>query len=164
MILSDNENGKKQIEKMELDYFLEAYGCQTAEELIFVNASEHPDFWCKRADGSLIGVELTKVMSQYDGTETDVVDKIYERIESKKGLASEKTILVLQCLDCPLSAIRNLLDESLIKDYISYGFEEIWLADYTGIDAYDDIELFCLCPEERWGYYQRPNPTRKPYG
>lgn len=164
MILLDNENGKKHIEMMDLDYFVEAYGYHTGEELIPIKASEHPDFWCQRADGSIIGVELTKMMRDHADTETDVVDKIYERIERKQGLASEKAILVLQCVDSPLSAIKHFLDESLMNDFVSYGFEEIWLADYTGIEAYGDIELFCLCPEERWGYYQRPNPARKPYG
>ncbi len=163
MIL-DNENGKKHAERIELDYFVEAYRYHTGEELIPVKASEHPDFWCERASGSLMGIELTMVVKDSDDAEADVIDKIYERLERKKGLASEKTILVLQSVDWSLSEIKRLLDESLMDDFMSYGFGEIWLADYTGIDAYGDIELFCLCPEEQWGYYQRPNPGRKPYG
>jgi len=51
-----------------------------------------------------------------------------------------------------------------IKDFESYGFDEIWIADYTGLEAYGDIELFCLYPSEWWGFYERPNPYAKPYG
>ena len=163
-MLLNNENGKKHLESMDLDYFVEAYGYHTGEELLPVKASEHPDFKCQRADGSIISVELTKVMRDPADTATDVIDKIYERLEKKKGLASERTILVLQCFSCLLSEHRYFLDESLMDNFDSYGFEEIWLADYTGIEAYGDIELFCLCPKERWGYYQRPFPERKPYG
>lgn len=162
MMLLDNENGKKHIEMMELDYFIEAYEHSTGEKLILIGVAEPPDFICQRADGSIIGIELTKVMR--DSTETDALDKIYERLERKKGLASENIILVLHLVDCPIAELEYLLDESLKNDFGSYEFEEIWLADYTDIEAYGDIELFCLCPEERWGYYQRPNPERKPYG
>ena len=49
-------------------------------------------------------------------------------------------------------------------DFRSYGFDEIWIADYTGLEAYGDIELFCLYPPEWWGFYERENPGRKPYG
>jgi hypothetical protein len=162
MMLLDNENGKKHIEKMELDYFIEAYEHSTVEKLIPVGVAEPPDFICQREDGSIIGIELTKVMRE--PAETDALDKIYERLERKKGLASENIFLVLQLVDCPIAELEYLLDESLKNDFGSYEFVEIWLADFTGIDAYGDIELFCLFPSYRWGYYQRPNPGRKPYG
>jgi hypothetical protein len=50
------------------------------------------------------------------------------------------------------------------SDFAGYGFVEIWIADYTGIEAYRDIELFGLAPVRWWGYHQRQNPYRKPYG
>lgn len=167
MIL-DNENGKKHVERMELDYFVDAYGYAIGEKLTPIAATESPDFKCQRADGTVIGLELTKVMNSLENednmTGVEALDKVYESLERKKGLASEKIILVLQLVDCPISELKYLLDESLAKDFGSYGFVDIWLADYTGIEAYGDIELFCLYPSEHWGYYQRPNPKRKPYG
>lgn len=163
MIL-DNENGKKHIERMELDYFIDAYEYSQCEQLVPIKAYESPDFYCQRADGSIIGIELTKVIRDFAGTEMDALDKIYEALEKKKGLTTEKTILVLQLVDCPIAELEYLLDESLKNDFGSYRFVEIWLADYTGIEAYGDIELFCLYPSEQWGYYQRPYPERKPYG
>ena len=44
------------------------------------------------------------------------------------------------------------------------GFLEVWLADYTGIEAYGDIELFGLKPEKYWGFHERESPSLKPYG
>ncbi|MBT9538053.1 MAG: hypothetical protein IVZ94_07965 [Nitrospirae bacterium] len=166
MIL-DNENGKKHIERMELDYFIEAYEHSRGEKLVPVKAYESPDFYCQRADGTVIGLELTQIMNSLeseDMTGTEARDKLYESLERKKGLTTEKIILVLQLVGCPISELKYLLDESLAKDFGSYGFVEIWLADYTGIEAYGDIELFCLYPSEQWGYYQRQYPEQKPYG
>lgn len=161
MIL-DNENGRKHVERMEFDYFVEAYEYFKGERLVPVGVAEPPDFICQRPDGSVIGIELTKVIR--DTTETGALDKICERLEKKRGLASEDVILVLQLVDCPITELEYLLDESLKNYFSSYGFVEIWLADSTGIETYGDIELFCLCPKECWGYYQRANPKRKPYG
>ena len=41
-------------------------------------------------------------------------------------------------------------------------FLEFWIVDYTGIEAYDNVELFCVYPDTRYGYYERP--FQKPYG
>lgn len=167
MIL-DNENEKKHVERMELDYFVDAYEFAIGEKLTPIAATESPDFYCQRADGTVIGLELTKVMNSLESedymTGMEALDKLYESLDRKKGLASENIILVLQLVDCPIAELEYLLDESLKNDFGSCGFAEIWLADYTGIEACGDIELFCLYPSEQWGYYQRPYPERKPYG
>jgi len=167
MILN-NANGEKHIECMELDYFVDAYEYAMGEKLTPIAATEAPDFKCQRADGTIIGLELTKVMNSLESednmTGMEALDKLYESLERKKGLATGKIILVLQLVDCQISELKYLLDESLANDFGSYGFVEIWLADYTGMEAYGDIELFCLYPIEHWGYYQRPYPERKPYG
>ena len=121
------------------------------KKLVPVKAYESPDFYCQRADGTVIGLELTQIMNSLeseDMTGTEARDKLYESLERKKGLTTEKIILVLQLVGCPISELKYLLDESLAKDFGSYGFVEIWLADYTGIEAYGDIELFCLYPLE----------------
>ncbi len=46
----------------------------------------------------------------------------------------------------------------------SYGFDEIWIADYTCEEAYGAIDLFCLHPPEWWGYYERHGHSWKSYG
>lgn len=176
MIIIDSENRKKHVEREELYYFIGAYKYSKDEELLPIEATEAPDFICKREDGSIIGVELTKIIRDPDAKFFDSLnhkeymdgltaqDRIYKALEKKKGLGSDKVILVLQLFDCPLSELITFLNESLQDDFVSYGFAEIWVADYIGLKAYGDIELFCLHPPERWGYYQRPYPNRKPYG
>ncbi|MFH1702486.1 MAG: hypothetical protein ABIB41_03500 [Nitrospirota bacterium] len=175
-MIINNENGKKHIERDELNYFLDAYNYSQDDKLLPIATSEAPDFICQRADGSMIGIELTKIMRDPNTAFIDsldykdymdgltALDKIYEALEKKRGLASSKVILVMQLVDCPLAELILFLDEKLQNDFASYGFMEIWLADFTGVEAYGDIELFCIHPFERWGYYQRPYPDRKPYG
>jgi len=83
--------------------------------------------------------------------------------ESKRRQADWKlkdnTILVVQTMDCPLRLLEPELEPDLFRDH---GFEEVWLADYSELEAYDNIELFCLHPTALWGRY---SPERgKPYG
>ena len=75
----------------------------------------------------------------------------------------EHTILVLQIMDGSLDTIAPMM-EGLEEDFKGYGFKEIWLADYSGLEAYGDIELCGLYPPEIYGFHQRPLPDRKPYG
>jgi len=175
MIILNNENGKKHVEREELHYFINAYEYSLGKKLLPIGATEAPDFICKREDDSTVGVELTKIIRDPDTKILDstnykyfmdsftALDRIFQALERKKGLSSDKVILVLQLFDCPLSELIPFLDKSLQDDYASYGFTEIWLADYTCLEAYYNIELFCLHPEELWGYYQL-NANKKPYG
>ena len=184
--MSDQEIGKKMVEEEELLYFLDAYKQAVEEYLIydvFSGRHERPDFICRRPDGTHVGVELVRVMRDPRDAQADyILDRIefmdgedaiwmlYRMIEKKEKKRRQpdwdlpdNTILVLQFIDCPISNL-HLLDESLKKDFESYGFDEIWIADYTGEEAYGDIELFCLYPPEWWGFYERANPWKKPYG
>jgi hypothetical protein len=71
----------------------------------------------------------------------------------------DRTILVIQVTDCPLRFIRSELD----PDYLPHhGFAEIWLADYSELEAHGNVELFCMHPTRLWGYY--PSTRGKPYG
>ena len=182
--MSDQELGKKMVEEEELLYILEAYK-EAVEEYLSYSFGRHerPDFICYRPDGTPVGIELVKIMRDPRDAQADyILDKVefmdgeeameflYHMIEKKDKKRRQpdwdlpdNTILVLQFVDCPISNL-HLLDDSLKKDFESYGFDEIWIADYTGLEAYGDIELFCLYPPEWWGFYERPNPYAKPYG
>ena len=179
--MSDQDIGKKMVEESELEYFIDAYEYSTGHRLILMRAGEKPDFLCKRDNGSIVGIELTKVMrdpetAQADRilkrqdymSDTDAINFVYEAIAKKAekiaNWSTKDIILVLQLTDCQLSVLRIVLGNSLKKDFVSYSFSEIWIADYTGLDAYGDIELFGLYPSKCWGYHQRHNPQRKPYG
>jgi hypothetical protein len=72
-------------------------------------------------------------------------------------------MLVLQLVDGSLDVLRHLLD-GMNDEFEDHGFAEVWLADYSGLEAYGDIELFGLFPNQWWGHHQRPWPDRKPYG
>ena len=59
--MSDQQIGKKEVEREELYPFLEAYEWVTGESLSLVESGENPDFVCKRPDGSEVGIELSKI-------------------------------------------------------------------------------------------------------
>jgi len=72
-------------------------------------------------------------------------------------------MLVLQLVDGSLDVLQLLL-AGMNDEFKDHGFAELWLADYSALEAYGDIELFGLFPEKWWGYHQRPWSDRKPYG
>lgn len=182
-MISDRDLGKKMVEEEQLRYFVEAYERTTGDRLI-VHRSETPDFAGRRSDGSKVGVELTEVRRDPDTAfadsvfnrrdsmdSSDALNRVYELVEKKAATFTKKakaimrrTVLVLQLTDCPLADLRLMLDASLHEDFASYRFAEIWLADYTDLDAYGDVELFGLSPRKWWGFHPRPDPGRKPYG
>jgi hypothetical protein len=181
--MSEKDEWKKVNETEFLNLFIEAYEFITAKQLIIEKISENPDFICSLPDGSLIGIELSKVMRDpLDALDERINDRIFEidvddsmdiiqniifKKEEARSLRYVKnikdTILVILLIEGSLKSLKNLLNGRK-NGFNDYGFSEIWLADYTGLEAYGDIELFCLFPSELWGYYQRPWPDQKPYG
>jgi len=182
--MSDKDLGKKMVEEWGLLPFLEAYKEAVEDYLSYgFGRHERPDFICYRPDGTPVGVELVRVMRDPRDAQSDFIfyriefmdgeeamEMLYEMVEKKEQKRCQpgwgfpdNTILVLQFVDSPISDL-HLLDDSLKTDFESYGFSEIWIADYTGEEAYGDIELFFLYPSEWWGFYERQNPGRKPYG
>ena len=179
--MSDKELRKKMVEETELEYFLDAYKYATGQRLELEYRHEKPDFICKRSSGILMGVELTWVMrdprdAQWDAIIEkkdkmelyDAVDMLYSSVESKDikrakhyGKWADKCTLVFQIKECPISEIMPYIVK---KDYDSHGFTELWIADYSTLDAYGAIELFGLSPRRIWGYYKNPSCSGKPYG
>ncbi len=168
---------------MELEPFLEAYQHATGDTFLSASAGESPDFICVRSDETVVGVELTKVIRDPAVARADrilegklqmglneAVKAISVLIVKKERARRERyvlrvpsSILVLQLMDRELDGFVSFLD-GLESDFEDQGFAEIWLADYSGLEAYGDIELFGLFPRDTWGYHQRPWPDRKPYG
>lgn len=178
-----NERINKESEAESLGYFLEAYETIIGESFIGVKASERPDFIATRKDGSQIGIELSKIRRGHPN------DILYDKIIKKKDymsaydalcmiqrVAYEKeikrnssgwslpntTILLLELTDIPLSELRHSIFPDILPDLYETGFAEIWLVDLTGVEAYDNVELLCVYPEELEGYY--PRGIQKPYG
>ena len=182
--MSDQEMGKKEIERSDLCYFADAYKWVTNEGLEYVASTECPDFICDRDNGEKVGVEITRIMTdpesaqwdqilnhKYEQSPEDTLDIIFSSLEDKEkkrvknyGEWANKTILVLQLFDCPLISLVSLINDDLKEDFADHGFIEVWLADYTGIEAYGDVELFGLFPSKWWGHHQRKNHNKKPYG
>jgi hypothetical protein len=181
--MSDQQNGKKELERIMLHPFLEAYEWVTGESLTLIFCDESPDFICKQQNGKEVGIELTSVTRKpediffgkilYHKEEMDAYSAqkfIHDLIEKKevsriKNYTTKvlENILVLQLEDCPLKTLQVGM-EGLQADFANHGFKEIWLADNSGLKVYGDIELFGLFPEKWWGYHARPWPDRKPYG
>lgn len=144
---------------------------------------QNPDFICECTDGGRVGVELTRVTrdknlifaervleGKYEigpNEAADIIHYLLERKEESRAtrdvLKAAKNMLVLQLFDGTLDNIMWVFD-GLQNDFVDHGFEEVWLADYSGQEAYGDIELFGLFPVRWWGYHQRRCPYRKPYG
>lgn len=174
---------KKENEKETLDYFNAIYEEVVGDYLEIIEAREQPDFICRRNDGMLVGVELVQVrrghpndvfydkyinknLTMVPNQVLDIIQTIIFRKEEKRKSInwklSKNTILIIHLQESPLWEIANALTEELFPGLEEYGFIEIWVADFSELDAYNNIELFCLFPPTISGYYKRP--LQKPFG
>jgi hypothetical protein len=176
---AESNRAKKMVEGVEAGYFLDACSLALDRDLAVLSSSERPDFVCAASDGSAVGLELVKVVRDPQSKWADevffdrlhmepgeVLWRIAENVREKESKRSEpdwkfpdSTILVVQVMDCPLRLFRSELHPDCLPHH---GFEEIWLADYSELDAYGNVELFCMHPTRLWGYY--PSTRGKPYG
>lgn len=177
----DTEIIKQQRESVILEYFLAAYFRVTGDRIEFIEKSESPDFILSRSDGRMFGLELVRVTQDPKfahfniATRGQSVDpiKAIEMLECefyKKDYKrrrpdwkySNSTILVIELPNISIQELLPFLSSKHLPDMYHSEFEEIWLADYTETDAYDDVELFCITPKKWARYY--PREPRKPYG
>lgn len=180
----NQERFKKEDETKDLVYFLESYQNATGNKLQLLEASERPDFICEYSNGLKVGVELTmitrhpkarfwdrvlekrKFMKAEEALELiqlQTVEKDNKRAE-KNWTFSKKTILVIQLKDISLSKLKPFLQVENFPDLYSTKFKEIWLGDYSEVEAYNSINTFCLKPMENFGFFHRSNPYQKPFG
>lgn len=181
--MNDKEEAKKLHEEIQLRYFLEAYAYITGHKLSVVDVRENPDFLCVDEDGISFGIELVKIMRDpreqhwewiFDRKEEPEFEEIAEFLgralerkekarQDRYSLAASRNILIFELTDGNLESLAYFL-EDIPEDFVDHGFEEIWLADYSGVEAYGDVELFGLFPDSYWGFHERFNSGRKPYG
>ena len=180
--MSDQYHWKKQNERDDVDCFLSAYAEATGQSLAVVDADEAPDFVCETENGQQVGVELTKIIASPEtrwwhrlfgsgpmNFPADIANEIWgAAVEKAKRLSRGRwkkfeTILVIQLFDNPLSETHRGLDQIDYDDFAQLGFEEIWVADHSTLDAYDRVELFGVYPERIAGYYALTAGC-KPYG
>jgi len=180
--VSDQYCWKKQSERDDLDWFLYAYAEATGQSLAVVNAGEAPDFVCEREGGQRVGVELTKIIASPETRRwhrlfgsgamklsADVGSEIFEAAARKAKILPNgrwktfETFLVIQLFDNPLSEIHRGLEQIDTGDFAEFGFAEVWVADYSTLEAYGRIELFGIYPERVAGYYPFCAGC-KPYG
>jgi len=178
-----HERVKKESEEETLRYFLQAYEGVTRESIEVIEISERPDFICVRKDGSKVGVELVKVtrgdpeliqldrlVEKQDYISIDHALKMLQQVAAEKEkkrnepdwTLPEATILVIALTDIPLAEIKHCITPEILPDLYATGFAEVWLADFTGVEAYDNVELFCVRPGDWAGYH--PRGIQKPYG
>ncbi len=178
-----NNDSKKEAELEALRYFIPIYKEVTDDFLEVIEDSERPDFICKRSDGALVGVELARVrrghpndvlydvivnknIKMVPDQAIDLIQTLIENKEEKRKAndwkLSEKTILIIQLQESPLRELTSVLTVDTFPDLPGFGFFEIWLADFSEKDAYNNIELFCLFPLHMRGYFRRH--LQKPYG
>jgi len=181
--LPNRKNGKKEEERSYLLQFIKEYEYITGDVLEIIESRESPDFTCRRANGELIGIELTQitrgnpslintievVYKQKHMSVEDAIIKLQRKAiykEEKRRedtwLFPDKTILMFQLTDIPLHEIEKLLYPQFVPDLYNTGFCEIWITDYTGLSTYGEIETFCIIPKKWYGYHKRD--IEKPYG
>ena len=184
IIMNYIEVGKKMNEENDLELFAQEYNRITGLSFSTIVTTERPDFIVYRNDGKKLGIELTKVMRDPNSAfwarvlngmeQVDPLDSLLnlqELIYSKDKKRSEdnwqladKTILLLQLMDSSIEQLSSFIDDGIIKEITKTGFLEIWIADYSVLNAYETIQLYCIKPKKWQGLYKHLNFGKKPYG
>jgi hypothetical protein len=161
----------KERERQELLCFLRAREFATGERLILKYESESPDFVCERADGTLVGVEHTKI--DYNPERTEILeaagmyDPWYDNIglfwacaeaikrkEAKRKKPhwklAQATILVLDLLD-RFRFEDWPTNDSIFDSLGSTGFLEIWISDHASIEDHGEVTAIGIFPKSIWG-------------
>ena len=156
---------RKEREAEDLDAFLPCYQRATGLTLELEEESENPDFIVRRPEGQKVGIELTAVREGPAETfyrpiltgnpewdPTDAIDQMCFLVKQKASkipiYQTKYNILILQNEESDFNLMSADVKNIPIEDFASAGFDEIWLADYSGIrtGAHKEIELFGHAP------------------
>ena len=177
----DWSTAKKEEEWEALSHFMDAYRLITGETFDDIDASETPDFLAQDAQGKIVGIELTQIKTSPEEmflrrvienqewmTDEGGLLHLLNRMHSKeqklqKGnwATCERRILIIQLVDYPLSEMAFFDFETELPTPGS--FTEIWLVDYTTIDAFAGVDLFALVHPTLKGEFPTATKDRKPF-
>jgi len=177
--MRDTDVGKRMIEEMVLEQFLDAFPKITRRTVTddwdsdFPRVEGSPDFVIG-IDGTACGIELAEVRG------TDDAQGYYEeaiRIAWKKhdsytgrGLFANPIMLVLHSNQPPIFDVhREIVGLVAEGEFEPFGFVEVWAIDLS--DAYFRpghpfrlADMFCFKPGANFGFHRIGDHGRKPYG
>jgi hypothetical protein len=183
VVILSNDDGKKMVERDELESFLEEYAYVTGVELTLVAAGERPDFVCEKR-ARRYGLEVVRAMKNPVDRRWDVlmggegelhgldaavlVQETLYRKESKRASAGwhfpKSTILVIQLIGSDGAEMSDYLDEQVMGEMATTGFREIWISDHSPIEPYGTVQLICARPKRWRGFHEHRFYGRKAYG
>jgi len=183
MIPIANDDGKKMEERDEAERFIDEYTRITGVPCTLVAVGERPDFLCKKW-GRRFGLELVRAMRHpaqhhWDVSLEDdellhgldaallVQETVLVKDNKRKSdgwCFPKSTILVIQMIGSDGDSLLNYLSEQLMDEMYESGFREIWIADYSPMEAYGEIQLIGIKPKRWRGLHRHVFHETKPYG
>jgi hypothetical protein len=157
--MSDLELGKREIEREHLVLFLDAYQFATSETFSDMKDGETPDFVGRDEAGQVVGVEITQLRfspgerhtRRIEPPEPHDVDawwRLLELMHQKdqkltKGYRPhcDRKILVIMLVDAGIGALTAATETDRPNEH---GFDEVWLADHTQVEAFGAVDLFAI--------------------
>lgn len=178
-----NDDGKKMIERDDAQQFVEEYSRVTGVQLRLVGAGERPDFVCEKR-GRRYGLELVRAMQdpvQRDwdvtlggdghlhGLDAALLVQEAAYIKDKKRASRgwrypQSAIPVIQLIGSDGEEMAEYLDDQLMDEMAETGFREIWVADYSPMEEYGEIQLIGVKPKRWRGVHRHRLYGTKPYG
>lgn len=183
MIPIANDDGKKMVERDEAQQFVEEYSRVTGVELTLIGAGERPDFVCEKR-GRRYGLELVRAMrdpvqrewevilggdGHLHGLDAALLVQKAAYIKDKKRVSPgwlypKSTMLVIQLIGSDGEEMAAHLDDQLMEETAGTGFREIWVADYSPMEEYGEIQLIGVKPKRWRGVHRHRLYGTKPYG
>jgi hypothetical protein len=183
MIPVANDDWKKMNERDAAEQFVEEYTRVTGVPLTLIGAGERPDFVCEKR-GRRHGLELVRAMRDPVQRDWEVIlggdghlhgldaallvqEAVY--VKDKKRASPGwrypgSAILVIQLIGSDGEEMAEYLDDQLMDEMAETGFREIWVADYSPMEAYGEIQLFGVKPKRWRGIHRHRLYGTKPYG
>lgn len=169
----DTDIGKRMVEEMNLEAFVDSYPLVTGRSLEIIGGGEAPDFEAL-IDGVPMGLELTEIRDADDPD--DYLAEVF-RIADKKAssyrrhgsFASRPIMLVCHSDGLPFFDFQDAMSHTYWEDFDLLGFAEIWLMDlsaayYSAQDPRRPADLFGLTPKQWRGFHRIGMKDRKPFG
>jgi hypothetical protein len=179
LAMSDLELGKREIEREHLGLFIDAYQLATGETFSEMYDSETPDFVGRDEAGRIVGIEIAQLrfspderhmrrIEPPDPHDMDAWWRLLELMHQKdqkltKGYwpHCDRKILVIMLGDAGIGALTAATETDKPRQH---GFDEVWLADHTQVEAFGAVDLFAVVHPMLEGRFATGDWGQKPFG